>query len=256
MTHATTDTAPWVRRYHPAPQAPARLVCFPHAGGSATFYFPVSRALSPSVDVLAIQYPGRQDRRAEPCVDDMGTLADLVTDELGPWLDRPVALFGHSMGATLAYEVARRLEAAGTTPLGLFASGRGAPSRQRDERTHLATDDHLLAELRRLSGTETRMLDDEELVRMILPAVRSDYRAVETYRHRPGPPLRCPVLALVGDADPKATVEEARSWADHTTGPFTLRVFPGGHFYLNDQAPAVLAAISSHITPNQGAERT
>ncbi|GAB2792033.1 alpha/beta fold hydrolase [Streptomyces chlorus] len=256
MTHATIDTTPWVRRYHPAPQAPARLVCFPHAGGSATFYFPVSRALSPSVDVLAIQYPGRQDRHTEPCVDDMAMLADLVTDELGPWLDRPVALFGHSMGATLAYEVARRLEAAGTTLLGLFASGRGAPSRQRDERAHLATDDRLLAELRKLSGTEARMLDDQELVRMILPAVRSDYRAVETYRHRPGPPLRCPVLALVGDADPKATIDEVRSWAEHTTGPFALRVFPGGHFYLNDQAPAVLAALSSHITPDQGAERT
>jgi surfactin synthase thioesterase subunit len=255
VTHATTDTTTWIRRYHPAPHAPTRLVCFPHAGGSATFYFPVSRALSPSVDVLAIQYPGRQDRHTEPCIDDMATLADLVTDELGPWLDRPVTLFGHSMGATLAFEVARRLEAAGTTPLGLFASGRGAPTRQRDERTHLVTDDRLLAELRRLSGTEARMLDDQELVRMILPALRSDYRAVETYRYRSGPQLRCPVLALVGDADPKVTIDEARSWAEHTTGRFTLRVFPGGHFYLNDHAPAVLAAISAYIAACSAAGR-
>ena len=241
------DNSTWVRRFHPAPDARARLVCFPHAGGSATFFFPVSRAMSPAVDVLAIQYPGRQDRRAEPCVDDLRKLADLVVEELHQWVDRPVTLFGHSLGATLAFEVALRLREDGITPLGLFASGRRAPSRHRDERVHEANDDGLVADLKRLSGTESQMLDDDEVLRMILPAMRSDYRAAETYRYEPGPPLDCPIVALVGDDDPQVTVDEARSWGEHTTSSFELKVFGGGHFYLNTHAAAVMRAITDHV---------
>jgi surfactin synthase thioesterase subunit len=241
------ETGAWVRRFHPAPGAATRLVCFPHAGGSATFYFPVSRAMSPSVDVIAIQYPGRQDRRREPCVDDLGRLADLVTAELRPWTDRPVALFGHSMGATLAFEVARRLERDGVVAAALFASGRRAPSAQRDEQVHLRDDDGLIADMKRLSGTSPQVLGDEEVIRMILPAVRSDYRAAETYRYRPGPPLNCPIFALTGDEDPHVTLDEARAWAGHTTAPFDLRVFPGGHFYLNAHAAMVMKLIAERI---------
>src|SRR5687767_15700848 len=101
------DDGLWIRQYHPAPGSPIRLVCLPHAGGSASFYFPVSRSLSPEVDVLAVQYPGRQDRRHEPMVADIPALSRLVADELAGWLDKPLALFGHSMGASLAFEVAQ-----------------------------------------------------------------------------------------------------------------------------------------------------
>lgn len=237
----------WVRRFHPAPEAATRLVCFPHAGGSSTFYFPVSQAMSPTVDVLAIQYPGRQDRRHQPCIDDIHALADAIVDELVEWIDRPVTLFGHSMGASVAYEVAVRLEQRGTTALGLFASGRRAPSRHRDEKVHLSDDAGLIREMKRLSGTESQILTDPDLLEMLLPAIRSDYRAAETYQHRPGPPLKCPVTALIGDADPKVTEEEARDWEKHTTGPFRLRVFPGGHFYINNHAQTVIRELGEHI---------
>lgn len=247
MAASPVENSTWVRRFHPASQAPSRLICFPHAGGSATFFFPVSRALSPEIDVLAIQYPGRQDRRSEPCIDDLRRLADLVIDELVPWIDRPVTLFGHSLGATLAFEVALRLRERGITPAGLFASGRRAPSRFRDERVHLADDDSLVADLKRLSGTESQMLDDDEVLRMILPAMRSDYRAAETYRYESGPQLDCPVVALVGDADPQVTIDEARGWGEHTTAAFDLKVYAGGHFFLNPHAAAVLAEIRAHV---------
>lgn len=247
MGVASVGSGTWMRRYHPAPDARTRLVCFPHAGGSATFFFPVSRALSTGVDVLAVQYPGRQDRRAEPGVDDLRELADLVVDELHVWLDRPVALFGHSLGATLGFEVALRLRARGVTPLVLFASGRRAPSRHRDERVHLADDDGLVAELKRLSGTDSQILDDEEVLRMILPAIRSDYRAAETYRYTPGPKLDCPVVALVGDDDPRVTTDEAQAWNEHTTAAFELKVFTGGHFYLTTHATTVMNTIKEHI---------
>lgn len=244
----SAESDEWIRRYRPAPGAAIRLVCLPHAGGSASFFLPVSAALSPAVDVLAVQYPGRQDRLREPMIDDLGDLADAVVTALTPWLDRPFAFFGHSMGATLAFEVTRRLEqGAGPAPLHLFASGRRAPSRHRDENVHLGGDDRIIAELTELSGTDTRVLGEEEMLRMVLPAIRNDYRATETYRYRPGPPLSCPITVLTGDADPKTSLEEAEAWRDHTTGPFDLRVYPGGHFYLADHQSEVLDAITDRL---------
>lgn len=243
----TETTSAWVRQFHPAPEAATRLVCLPHAGGSAPFFHPVSQRLSPAVDVLAIQYPGRQDRRHEPCVESVEELAERLVTELRPWLDRPVTLFGHSMGASVAFEVARRLEAAGTVPLGLFVSGRRAPSRHRDERVHESDDDGLIAEMKRLSGTDATVLGDEELLRMVLPAIRADYRAAELYRYTPGPRLGCPIHALIGEDDPKATVDEARSWEDHTDGVFDITVFDGGHFYINTHAARVMDLIEAHI---------
>lgn len=239
----TVGTGQWIRRFHPAPQAAAQLVCLGHAGGSASYFFPVSKALSPAVDVLAVQYPGRQERRREAPFEDAELLADAVAGQLAAVTDRPLALFGHSLGATVAFEVARRLETAGTTPLTLFVSGRTAPSRHRTQWVHLGDDEQLLAEIVRMEGTDPAMLQDPELVRMILPAFRSDYKAAETYRYRPGAPLRCPVVALTGDADPQVTEAEAEAWREHTTGPFDLRVFPGGHFYLNQHAGDVVALI-------------
>nr|AFI57003.1 thioesterase [Amycolatopsis orientalis] len=245
MTASTAED--WVRRFHPAPEAPHRLLCLPHAGGSASYFFPVSRALSPGIEVLAVQYPGRQDRRAEPLIDSIEELADQVTEAIDGFTDRPLAIFGHSMGATLGFEVARRLEKRGTVPAALFASGRRAPSRHRDERFHEGTDDELLANVRSLAGTDQALLGDDEIVRMVLPAIRADYRAAETYRYPDGPDLTCPIFAMVGDDDPKATVDEASSWERHTSGSFELKVFPGGHFYLNEHSPAILDTISTHL---------
>lgn len=237
----------WVRRFGPGLDGVPRLVCFPHAGGSASFFFPAAKALSGEAEVLAIQYPGRQDRRNEPCVDSIDELADRVYAELVPWTGRPLTLFGHSMGATLAFEVARRLQADGRPPSGLFASGRRAPSAHRDESLHQADDARILATLKEMSGTDQQVLDDDELIRSILPAVRADYRAAETYRYAPGEPLDCPVFVLTGDADDEVTLDEARAWSAHTSAQYTLRVFEGGHFFLIAHAAAVTAALSEHL---------
>lgn len=244
MTADTTvGSGAWIRRFHPGPENAPRLVCLPHAGGSASYFFPVSRQLASVADVLAVQYPGRQDRRHEPCLDSIPALADALAEELRPFGDRPLTLFGHSMGASLGFEVALRLEAAGVTVRHLFASGRRAPSTSRDERVHLRDDDGLIADIKRLSGTDAQVLGDDEIMRMILPAIRADYRAAETYRHTPGPPLAAPITVLTGDADPHVTDEEARAWQRHTTGAFALKVFTGGHFYLNSHAGEVISDI-------------
>ncbi|MFC3996921.1 thioesterase II family protein [Nocardiopsis sediminis] len=248
MAAAPNDSALWIRRFHPAPDSAIRLVCLPHAGGSAAVYFPMSRALKDDADVLSVQYPGRQDRRGEPGVRDMAEYADRVYDALLPWNDRPLALFGHSMGAVIAFEVARRLEGAGTVPARLFVSGRRAPSRTREgEDLHRRDDAGLIEEMRRLDGTDSSLLDDPELLPLILPALRSDYTAIETYAYRPGPPLATPVTALVGDADPRATLKEVRAWSDHTGGAFDMEVFTGGHFYLTEHQDRVAALVSRHL---------
>ncbi|ADP81116.1 thioesterase II family protein [Pseudofrankia inefficax] len=242
----------WIRGFHRAPDGARQLVCFPHAGGGASYFFAASRALAnarPPVQVLAAQYPGRHDRRHEPAFERVDALADATVAALlaGGWLDpaRPPALFGHSMGAVVAFEVARRLERdAGLVAAGLFVSGRRAPSTRRAERTHLLDDRGLVDELRRLSGTEGDLLDDDEIVAMILPAVRGDYRAIETYQADPSARVNAPVTALVGTDDPLTTIQEAAAWREHTTAEFGLHVLPGGHFYLNSQLSAVLDIVA------------
>lgn len=245
--HAQTDR--WVRRFHPAPDAKAVLVCLPHAGGAASYYFPFSRALSPRIDVLSIQYPGRQNRSTEKCLDSVPALADAVAGAVLPWAGRPIALFGHSMGASVGFEVALRMEAEKVTPTMLFVSGRRAPSRHRDEQVRLCDDDGLIADVRALAGTDARLLVDDEMLRMALPAIRADYTAAETYRYPAnGVRLHCPVHAFLGDTDPKTTVDEIRAWSDHTTGEFTINVYPGGHFYLNSAGAEVIDVIATRLT--------
>lgn len=240
------EQSKWIRRYRSAPEAAVQLVCLPHAGGTASYYRPMATRLFPAVDVLTVQYPGRQDRVREPCIDDFTELADRTFDAVRPALDRPVALFGHSMGALLAFEVAKRLEADGIVPLALFASGRRPPGWPHREPPHTATDEELIAEIATLDGTEQRLLENEDIRELFLPALRGDYQALSTYRLH-GARLTCPVVSLTGDNDERVSVDDAAAWAEHTTGPFDRHVFPGGHFYLTGQWDDVAAAIERHI---------
>ncbi|RKT54482.1 thioesterase II family protein [Saccharothrix australiensis] len=230
----------WFRHFHDAPAGAPRLICFPHAGGAASAYLPLARVLSSFAEVWCVQYPARQERRREPHFGTVPALADMVAEALG---EGPYAFFGHSMGAVVAYEVAHRV-----TPTALIVSGRRAPSTTRSERVHLRDDDGVLAEIRALSGTDQRILDNDELLRMVLPTLRADYRAVETYEFPGHPPLSTPITALVGDRDPKATVPEVEAWAGHTTGPFGLHVLPGGHFFLDDRRQEVAALVRAALT--------
>lgn len=248
MTATSTGSSLWIRRFHPDPQSTVRLVCFPHAGGSASFYFSVSRALQGDVEVLAVQYPGREDRRAEPCATSITELADGIVEALRHTSGPPLALFGHSMGAVIGFEVARRLEQQmGTVVARLFVSGRRAPSRQHGEYVHLQDDQGLLAEVRTLNGTDARVLDDEEIMRMSLPSLRGDYRAIESYRGGEGVQVSCPISMLVGDSDPRVTLDDALAWRAHTTAGFDSQVFPGGHFYLGGQQSQVLELIRDRL---------
>lgn len=197
--------------------------------------------------VLAVQYPGRQERQHEPHFLSIPALADQIAAVLRDSIDSPFALFGHSMGAIIAFEVAQRLRQSGISPQWCFASGRRAPSRNRPRR--IIDDSNVISELKLLGGTDPRFLMDKELLATILPVVRNDYLAIESYEWVPSEPLACPITALVGDSDPQTTVEEATAWAEHSTGPFDLQVFTGGHFFLDANQSEVTKVILAALGP-------
>jgi surfactin synthase thioesterase subunit len=236
----------WCRRYRPSPSATARLVCLPHAGGSASFFLPMAAALSPAVDVVAIQYPGRQDRRTEQPLTDVHALADRIHGILLRQPPLPVTFFGHSLGAIIAFETTRRLDTGGRTPVHLFASGRRAPSCHREE-SLLRDDDAIIAEIRSLNGTAADLLDNSELMHAALPALRADYQAARTYRCAPGVTVGCPVTVLTGDCDPRTTIAEASGWAGHTTRTCTVHKFAGGHFFVTAHATEIAGLLHDHF---------
>lgn len=252
----TSDEAQnWIRPFGPAGTADdsvPRLVCLPHAGGSASFYRPLAEALGERVPTLGVQYPGRQDRYREPVISDLRELAGEVFTALRTLKPGPVALFGHSMGAVVGYEVALLMRRAGLPgPVRLFASGRRAPSRYRFENVWRRDDAGIGAELRRLAGTHAELLADPEVVELVLPAVRGDYRAIETYRHDPAERLGCPLSVLTGDADPMVSADEAEDWRGHTEGPFSVRTFTGAHFYLLDHIASIAGAVEADLAADR-----
>lgn len=242
----------WLRCFDARPFASMRLICFPHAGGSAVFFRSWAKAVPPGLELHAVQYPGRADRLNEPLIDDARLLAIAVTNALAPLPPRPVALFGHSMGATIAYETARLLTARGAPPAHLFVSAAHAlpaGARLRERTYHDKDDDTFVAALSRLGGTDVRLLTDPQIREIVLPYVRNDFRLAETYRHERGPLLDCPVTAFAGDADPAVESADMTAWAGTTSGDFTLQVLPGDHFYLLPQTAAVLEEIRRRLGP-------
>jgi surfactin synthase thioesterase subunit len=227
------------------PGASWQLFCFPHAGGGPSFFRPWGASLQPEITVRRVLLPGREGRLEEPPFRRIADLLDPLCAALAPRLDQPYALFGHSMGAMVAYEVARRLSAADIPrPACLIVSGRGAPGPARDRRRLSALpDDELATEVARLNGMPSEVLGDPELLGVLLPALRADYELVETYHPLPGGHLDCPVIAYMSTSDPEVTYTEMLAWRDVTSGEFSMRVFRGDHFYLKGGRPDVLRAV-------------
>lgn len=248
----------WVRCYRPRPYATRRLICFPHAAGGAGFYRQWVDTLPADVELWAVQYPGREDRFTEPCVPDMDTLADRIADALEPVLDLPTAVFGHSMGAAVGYEVTRLLLARKAPVERLFVSARPSPSHQRSTRTEVyrRDDDAIVAELATLRGSGIAVLDQAELRELVLPMVRNDFRLIETYSPASADPLPIPILALAGADDPRMTVAQAADWTEATAAGFELEVFPGGHFYLEPHRAAVINTVIEHMNEEKAMTTT
>ncbi|NJC72073.1 thioesterase [Planosporangium thailandense] len=222
-----------------------RLFCFAHAGGGAAFFRPWRTALAPTVDVRPVLLPGREARLDEPPYRRIEQLVDPLCAALSPQLDAPYALFGHSMGAAVAFEVARRLTDAGRPgPICLLVSGRQAPRAVSARRTlWTLPDDDFVAAVGRMGGTPPEVLGEPDLLQMFLPALRADFELSETYRPLPGGRLRCPVVAYMGVDDPEVDRNGLLRWHEETSGAFTLRLFAGDHFYLKGGRADVLSAV-------------
>jgi medium-chain acyl-[acyl-carrier-protein] hydrolase len=248
--------SPFLRR-GPRPDPQCRLVCFPYAGAGASLYRDWPRLLPGAIEVVAVQLPGREDRAAESPATEMGPLVRRLAQVLRPYATLPMALLGHSGGAVLAFEVARQLAARGGPLAHLFVAAEPAPHLPLRPAIHALPDAGLLSAVRTIGGTPPEVLASPRLMEALLPMLRADFALFERHRCAPGPLLTCPVTALGGDGDHRTSADELRAWGGHTTGPFRLRLFPGGHFFLRSAALGDVTATVAEalLTMPSGAAR-
>lgn len=228
------------------PQARLRLYCFSHAGGNAAACLPWQEQLGPGIALRAVQLPTRGMRLHEPPYLAMAPLLRDLADVIAADLDgRPFAFFGHSLGALLAFELARTLYAEGRGQAErLILSGSAAPwLRAPPRRLHLLPDPELVAALREMGGTPAAILAEPELMAMLLPAIRADFALVDSYRHQPGQPLPIPLTILAGRSDERTDSAGIAAWSDATSQGCAVHWFDGGHFFLHQQQDAVLACL-------------
>jgi surfactin synthase thioesterase subunit len=229
----------WLHCAVPKADPRLRLLCFPHAGGAASFFRDWGNHLPGDIEVHAVLYPGRAARIAEPPAADLRALAEGIATAVLPLANRPVALFGHSLGAAVALETARSLQARGVTVAHLFASGsREGPLPGPEELGVEEDDDAAILRLLQLGGTPSELATDPDFQELVLPYVRADGRMFHAYAHRPEPALACPITTIVGDADADA---DRRPWTELTSA-FRQQVVPGDHFYLIADPPYALIA--------------
>lgn len=225
------------------PTAPT-LYIFPHAGGTAKYYVPFSREFSADLKRIAVQYPGLQEGSGLPPLESIPALAEEIFAMMKPSIpsDVPVAFFGHSLGGMLAFEVALRFQSAGHRVVALFVSSCSAPGHIRYKQLQRFSDDDMLNMIARMPGMNADVLADEEFVVGMLPTLRAA-RAIAGYDCPPETKVSCPIYAFIGDKDWIATRDDMAPWRDRTTGEFALRVFPGDHFYLNNNLPELVQDI-------------
>ena len=245
---------PWLVRPQPQPGARLRLLCFPYAGGGASIYRTWPKSLPPTIELWAIQFPGRETRFREPRLTSLEPLIHQLAELLTPHLTLPFACFGHSMGALISFELTRRLRAqGGPQPLHLLVSARRAPQLPRSRPlTYNLPDAEFIAELRRLSGTPEEVLRHQELLELMMPLLRADLQINETYQYQPGVPLDCPISVFGGLEDTTTPPAELPPWQEQTRAAFKLRMFPGGHFFLNKGPLDVIRAVTQDLTPYLG----
>lgn len=251
MLHPSTANNLWFPYWKRKSQARVRLFCFPYAGGGASIFRTWSALVSPEIEVCPVQLPGRESRLLEAPFSSIHPLIEVLVPTLLPYLDdMPYALFGHSMGTLICFELARSLRhtASASPPLALFMSGHRAPQLpDSDSPTHHLPEPEFIEELRRLQGTPEEFLQNEELLRLMLPLLRADFALCETYVYQPEEPLTCSICAFGGRQDTEAPSATIAAWREQTRGAFKQRFFAGSHFFLHKEQRSLLQVLSQDL---------
>ena len=246
MEHTTARPSPWLVTPRGADPDRPRLVIMPHAGGGPAFYSRLTQALEPTLACWVVHYPGRERRIADSLPSSLTELADAVAEAISGHVAAPSVLFGHSMGAAVAHEVALRIP---EQVCGLILSGRGARREVAPGNSvHLLSDDALIEEVCSMNATPSEVLSHPELRAMLLPTIRSDYRIIETHTSNGSDVLEIPVVTYAGTSDPTTAPHEMSSWAERTTFVLQQREFAGDHFYFMQNLGTVAEAIIQDVS--------
>ncbi len=243
MTSSASN--PWIYITKPNLQARLRLFCFHYAGGGVSVFRSWQSKLPAEIELCLVQLPGRESRIMDPLFTRLPPLIYALTTSIRPYLNKPFAFFGHSMGALVSFELTRQLRTQQLQlPLHLFASAHRAPQfANPDPPIHNLAEKEFIKEITKLNGTPQRVLENEELMQMMLPIIRADFAVCETYLYRQEPPLACAISAFGGLADPNVSQDQLEAWQIQTSKAFKLTMFEGDHFYLHDQRDGLLRLI-------------
>ena len=249
MNLETKDKNPWFQTPKAVENPKLRLFCFSYAGGSASTFYEWHKHLPEGIEVCSIQLPGRGTRFKEQAYTSMGPLLADIEQAIAPKVDVPYAFFGHSMGAQLAFELARRLRKSGAPdPKCLFISGRKAPQlKARRKPIHDLPEPEFREQLKQLNGTPQAALDDPELMDLVSPILRADFKTIETWQFEPSEPLEVPLVVMGGNRDKHVSLDDLEEWRAITRGPFSLELFSGDHFFLNQSTDALLHSLNRSL---------
>jgi medium-chain acyl-[acyl-carrier-protein] hydrolase len=248
---------PWLAGRKPNPKARVRLFCFPYGGGGDSIFRSWQNVLPDTIEVCPLQLPGRGSRITEPSFTELRPLVRAAGQAIAPYLDKPFAFFGHSMGALVGFELARHLRRDyGSQPVRLFVSGRCSPQTFIEPFSPDLPDSEFLKVLRRSDGTPEEVLENSELMELLLPAVRADYVVCKSYGYTLEPPFGFPITVFGGLDDRGVTRDCIEGWREHTTGSFIMRMLPGNHFFLNLSTSRLhlLEAISKELEQDMRAK--
>lgn len=239
----------WIICPQPNPKAHLRLLCFPYAGGSSLIFRTWANSLPASIEVYAVEIPGRGRQIKLPSFNKIEPLVDAIASNIYPYLDKPFAFFGHSMGGLVSFELARLLRRKyNISPAHLFISGRRAPQIPTSKPPiHKLSESAFIEELRHLNGTPKAVLENDELMQLFVPILRADFAVLETYNYNPEPPLNCPISVFGGLQDLEVSCNELQAWQEQTTATFSLDMFPGDHFFLHSAQSLLLETLVTHL---------
>ena len=245
----TTKIFNCVTCLYPNPHASVRLFCFPYAGGSSLIFRPWLTSLPTTVEVCPIELPGRGIQMRLTPFSRLQPLIETLASALLPYLDKPFAFFGHSLGGLVSFELARQLRREhNLSPVHLFVSATRAPQIPSPKPPiHALPDTEFKEELHRLNGTPDSVLQNTELMQLLIPILRADFAVLETYVYPQESPLECPITAFGGLQDEEVSLQELKAWRSHTIAGYKLQMFPGDHFFIQSEQPLLLQTLAQHL---------